>query len=422
MRDSIPLPRVRKPASAKKPDFRRSMGLHPDFPLFPHGDPERPERLRWCKKVKGQLKYFGRVSTDPKGVKALEQWLRDKDDLIAGRVPRAKLGGLTVADLCNKFLTAKRHKVDAREITPRTWDNYKFTTDRIVAAFGKDRPVSDLGPQDFQLLRSDLAKTQGPLALLNYVQRVRTVFKFGLDNGLIERPIVFGSEFKGPNKKVLRLHKARQESEHGKKLFTAADVRKMIAAANPKLRAMIYLAVNCGFGNRDCGSLPLSALDLEGGWIDYARPKTGVNRRCPLWQETVAALSKVLGERKAPKNPEDAGLVFLTSAGESYVKHRSFDPIAKQFRDLVDRLGLHRHGRAFYTLRHTHRTAADESRDQPACDYIMGHGRDDMASVYRERIDDARLEKVVEHVRKWAFGKPVKAKQAKGKGKAVQHG
>jgi hypothetical protein len=33
----------------------------------------------------------------------------------------------------------------------------------------------------------------------------------------------------------------------------------------------------------------------------------------------------------------------------------------------------------------------------------MGHARDDMASVYRERISDQRLRDVVDHVRTWMF-------------------
>ena len=37
----------------------------------------------------------------------------------------------------------------------------------------------------------------------------------------------------------------------------------------------------------------------------------------------------------------------------------------------------------------------------------MGHARDDMASVYRERISDERLKAVSDHVRKWLFGGPV---------------
>lgn len=32
------------------------------------------------------------------------------------------------------------------------------------------------------------------------------------------------------------------------------------------------------------------------------------------------------------------------------------------------------------------------------------HVRDDMASVYRERISEERLRAVTEHVRKWLFG------------------
>ena len=35
----------------------------------------------------------------------------------------------------------------------------------------------------------------------------------------------------------------------------------------------------------------------------------------------------------------------------------------------------------------------------------MGHSRDDMASVYRERIGDDPLQAVVEHVRQWLWGK-----------------
>ncbi len=44
---------------------------------------------------------------------------------------------------------------------------------------------------------------------------------------------------------------------------------------------------------------------------------------------------------------------------------------------------------------------AGESRDQVAVDAIMGHSREDMASVYRERIGDDRLRAVAEHVRQW---------------------
>ena len=74
-------------------------------------------------------------------------------------------------------------------------------------------------------------------------------------------------------------------------------------------------------------------------------------------------------------------------------------------RKLLDKLHINgRKGLGFYRLRHTFRTVADESKDQPAVDYIMGHEVPHMSSVYRETISDARLRAVAEHVRGWLFG------------------
>jgi len=55
----------------------------------------------------------------------------------------------------------------------------------------------------------------------------------------------------------------------------------------------------------------------------------------------------------------------------------------------------------FYSLRRTHETVASETKDQPAIDLSMGHGSPDMASLYRQRLGDDRLEAVAKHVRKW---------------------
>ena len=68
-----------------------------------------------------------------------------------------------------------------------------------------------------------------------------------------------------------------------------------------------------------------------------------------------------------------------------------------------------RRGHTFYALRHTFETIAGESRDQVAVDAIMGHSREDMASVYRERIGDDRLRAVAEHVRQWVLEKSMEA-------------
>jgi len=82
---------------------------YPDYPLFPHAT------KRWAKKIRGKLHYFGPWA-DPDA--AIAKYQREREDLYAGRTPRQPAEGLTVRELVNLFLTAKRHLLDAGELTP----------------------------------------------------------------------------------------------------------------------------------------------------------------------------------------------------------------------------------------------------------------------------------------------------------------
>jgi integrase len=309
---------------------------------------------------------------------------------------------MTVKDLANGFLNHKQALVESEELSPRMWQDYKAAADVLVSHLGKSRSVADVGPDDFASLRKKLAKKWGPVTLGNVIQRIRSLFKFGFDSGLIPSPIRYGPGFQRPSKKTLRLHRAKQ----GAKLFGREEIHQLLGVASPQLRAMILLGINCGFGNEDCGMLPLSALDLDRGWIDFPRPKTGIPRRCSLWPETIAALREALACRPEPKRPEHAGLVFITKYGYAWAKDIPDSPVAKETAKLLRKLKINgRAGLGFYTLRHTFRTIADETERQPAIDLIMGHTRDDMASFYRERISDERLRAVTEYVRDWLYGK-----------------
>jgi integrase len=365
---------------------------YPDFPLFPHAAGV------WAKKIRGKLHYFGPWA-DPDA--ALAKYLEEKDALHAGRKPRPETEGVTVKELCNQFLNAKRALVDSGELLSRTWTDYKFACDLIIKRFGKSRLVEDLGPDDFAALRQHMAKQWSPASVRSVIQRVRCAFKFAADNKLVKEPVCYGQNFKRPSPKVLRLEKARQ----GRKLFTAEEVRRLLGAASVPVKAQILLGINCGFGNTDCGTLPLSAVDWDQGIIDYPRPKTGIPRRCPLWPKTAAALREALAVRPAPKDPAHAGLVFITQRGLCWAKEIADSPLTKEVAKLLKALHINgRKGLGFYTLRHTFRTIADEAKDQPAADYIMGHEVPHMSSVYREMISDERLRAVAGHVRRWLFG------------------
>lgn len=76
-------------------------------------------------------------------------------------------------------------------------------------------------------------------------------------------------------------------------MYEPSQVRTLLSLANPQVRAMILLGVNCAMGNTDLARLPISVIDLKNAMIDYPRPKTGELRKAPLWPETVAAINKV---------------------------------------------------------------------------------------------------------------------------------
>ncbi len=240
--------------------------------------------------------------------------------------------------------------MQAGELSPRTWADYQSIMDMLATGMGKHRVVTALEPQNFAALKNKLARQNGPVRMCTVIQVIRCAFKHAYESGLLDQPILFGPGFKRTSKKTLRLHRAKQ----GPKLFSADAVRRMLNAAGPLLRAMILLGINAGFGNSDCGNLPLSVLDLERGWVDSPQPKTEIPRRCPLWLETVTALKEALAQRPEPKKTEHTALVFITKYGGSWSKDDSAGPITQEMRKLLNNLGINGH-KNFYTLRHTFR-------------------------------------------------------------------
>ncbi|MGE3108844.1 MAG: hypothetical protein AB7G11_17380 [Phycisphaerales bacterium] len=378
------------------------------FPLFPHAT------RRWAKKIKGKFVFFGPWE-DPHG--ALERFMAQRDFLLSPAPARARpvpvrrpapvlavnprrddelglaeglldqntnvlagssptrpslvttgrtlrrsvattapvhTGDLTVRDLVNHFLTAKRRRVESSEMGLRSFSEYHTTAGKLVKLLGKDRIVTALTPDDFSNLRAALALRRGPLALGNEIGRVRSIFKHGFEAGLFEHPMRFGPDFSKPNRRAVRLARwASRGGRGGVKMFEPAEIKTLLDAAGVQMRAMILLGLNCGMGNTDVSELPRTAVDLKAGVIDFPRPKTAIERRAVLWPETVEALRQVLKARPKPKSKEDDGQVFLTRFGYRWVRvqepgERSTgrlqavvtDSVALEFGKLIRSVGL----------------------------------------------------------------------------------
>lgn len=364
-----------------------------DFPLFPHANGQ------WAKKIRGRLRYFGAWAD---WESALDDYLKQKDELQAGREPQDP--GIKLRELCELFLVAKMAMVETKELSIRTWQSYKATVDNLLKHFSREMPVRSFTPTDFARLKAEIAKKRlAAVALGNEIQRVRTIFKYGFDAGHIAEPVRFGPDFRKPSRKVVRA--ARHAA--GKRLFTVEEVRAICYGTKRQLKAISLLGINCGFGQSDISNLPLTAI--EGDWIEYPRPKTAVHRRCPLWPETKTAIQDYLRHRPTPK-PGFEHLAFLTRHGRPWVRTipqgTPDDKLGQAFAKLLRTLGVKRPKISFYALRHTFETISGEAKDQVATDSIMGHVDPSMAANYRHHISDERLRDAVAVVHRWLFPKP----------------
>jgi integrase len=366
-----------------------------NYPLWAHPCGQ------WAKKIRGTVYYFG-TWDDPDA--AEEKYKLEKDDLEAGRKPQErKTMGHTISELCEKFMEAKRQLLPSEEISRRAVDDYDRTCAKIVFQFGEGRLIEDLLPEDFVKFRAELAQQYGPTRLANEIIRIRCVFKFAYENRLIENPIRYGYAFSKPKAAVMR----REKLKNGKRMFTPDQIRTMLKKANKAMRAMILLGINCGFGNQDCAALPLSAVDLEKCWVDFARKKTYIERSCPLWPETIEALKEYLRDYPKVVNDEFKGLMFITQTGQSWSDGTRRNPITKELTKLLESLGFKRSGLSFYALRHTFSTVGEYCKDKEALEFLMGHvaASSDMRPHYREEIWANRLRAIVDHVHRWVFKK-----------------
>jgi integrase len=374
-----------------KTTARKKPRLPKDFPLYCHASGQLARRIN------GKTYYFGSWS-DPE--KARQRYLDEKDDLYGGRLPKTRGGvdyapaGPTIKEVCDGFYEAKQLEMEAGDITRRTLEDYDRSAALVCRMFDKHRAATTLKPNDFQALRAELAKRLNPNSLGNEVQRIRTLFRWAAESDLLDKPLKFGPSFKRPKKKVVRAVR----HEKGSRMIEPWQIRRLLKAASQPLQAMLYLGINCGIGNADVARLRFEHLDLNGRWLNLPRGKTGTERRCRLWPETVASLACAIECRRQPLETIDKRLVFITRLGGDWGSQTA---VSHEVGKLLKKTGLARPGRGFYDLRHIAATIGCEGGDSVAVGHMLGHLEGNMLDTYREGVSDERLDKVSTVIRRW---------------------
>jgi len=372
--------------STKKPPAKPTR----DFPLYAHRSGS------WVKKIRGKLYYFGGWA-DPDA--ALKAYLEVRDDLLAGRTPRPRRDNeLTVENLCNLFLASRERLKDTGELSAETYADYLAEAKRVAAELGKTTLVEQLRPEDFADLRAKLGTRVGLKTLEGRIARVRAIFNYADKNGLLEIPLskIWGTEFGKPSQRALKVLKRENP-----KSLTAKEIWQLLEVASEQVSAMLWLGINAGFGNTDVARLRLADIDFETGWLSLYRSKTGIERRCPIWPETIKALKAAIHARPTPKSPDDADLVFVTKYGGSWMPKDKYNPLSQEIKKLREAAGIKGKGKGFYALRHMVQTVGDGCKNFVAVSALMGHADGSISGHYREKVSDEALLEVTNHVRKW---------------------
>lgn len=348
---------------------------YPEFPLVAHGSGQ------WCLKIAGKRHYFGKWS-EPQ--KALEEYVRQFPYLNAGTQPPAI--GMTLGELLNRFDDYKTKQLCSKRIGVDSYNGYMRVAHIVADVLGKSRPVAMITPHDLDEVNHKLSlKKNGepasPVIHKKYLTAARMIFKYGNESHNLN--VRYAQALKSPEKRLIRQHRAAV----GMRMFTADQITAMLQKADPVMKVVILLGINVAYGPHDC--IALTPDHIQDGFANFPRPKTGVDRRCPLWKQTQDAIAAIADDKHV-----------LT--GGPWNRHK----LAKQFKKLATECGCYKKGLSIYSLRRTFATVAKNSGvNQSVIDKVMGHESPAMSELYNQKVFDRQLVRLIGFVDKFLIGK-----------------
>ncbi|QDU55818.1 hypothetical protein [Aeoliella mucimassa] len=200
---------------------------YPGFPLTANGNGQ------WSKKIHGKVYYFGTWSD---WRSALDNFHNQRDYLYLGQTPPTT--ATTVANILDAFLDDREVARDSGDLTERSYDEYRTICDTIVATLGKARPVEAIHNNDLGRLRSVLGKGKNgqqlaPSSHKRHLTIARMIFKYA--NQELGCDIRYAVALRSPSARAIR----QRRNEVGERLFTADEIRALVKAAKPQLRAAL---------------------------------------------------------------------------------------------------------------------------------------------------------------------------------------
>lgn len=412
---------------------------YPEFPLRPHRNGQWFKSIWNSRSKRSEQFYFGAWKDDAEGERALNDpdtgWLARRQSIRNGtdnlRVTNSA-SIVTLGELMASFLSYKRSRVTAHELSARTLGDYIREVEKFVAFLKPSTPVAGLRPEHFAAYMRHMIEDRklGLYARKRVRTYLNTLLRYGTRNGWYLMPNT-GTEWIMPPADADSVRRAKIRAglkDYSDRVLTGEEIDRLLARAQPAFKAIILLGVNCGLGPADIGRLRWEMLNMKTGRLMFPRPKTGVMRIGYVWRKTREALLRVRTlkwNREALKREGECSLIFITRKGLPYYREREVHKVievdGKKFTKLAGiavenavsitflRIAkeLKLEGVHFYRLRHTFKTYAKRARDPEAADVMMGHKDRSIGKVYdHEQVAWKRVRRAAKVVHRRLWPKP----------------
>ncbi|OHB60471.1 MAG: hypothetical protein A2Y12_15340 [Planctomycetes bacterium GWF2_42_9] len=223
--------------------------------------------------------YFG---SDKK--EALQKYLNQAAYLHGNQ---EDVQSMTIKQLCDMYLKYQFAKVQANDLTAAHHNEQIASLNKLINFLRQGEKISAISTLDLQNYKRMLQKSAISVYRLNlHISILKALFHWARKNDILVNIPNIDAVSRG---KII--HK-------GKFIFSSEQISKLLSLADIKMKAMIWLGLNCGFGCTDCAELKWTDVDFTNARVKLPRRKTGIFRNLPLWPETVAALKNVNGGAK----------------------------------------------------------------------------------------------------------------------------
>lgn len=285
-----------------------------DWPFFwkpqPHG------RGYWCRKVDGKQRSYGADDDQ-----AIARYKVDMARQTLGIQTNAAVDTINAKTGANVYLNAQLKAVQNGTLKEGTFLETRKHLDIFVRSVGSKSLLSLLTPDDFEQVAAKIPPAKHR-AREKLIIDVRAMYNHLVEKKHLTSRPDFGEGFRQLTMGEKRRVRAISAEDRGTRVPTIADIHAILTVAYlPRQRAELLLALNGGLGAGDLGELRLRHWRQDHHALDFPRPKTGIRRIIPLWDETEAALREWLASDERAKaaaraDEPNRDRVFLSRTGQ----------------------------------------------------------------------------------------------------------